>query len=533
MKFMKMKKAVLLLCLTGLSAPALNAALTVKVRNVSNNAVATKVDFGTNLGIDSYRSAQQYLDIGYPVDGVQRTLRLYTNNTGFLGGGGDPSGMISTDNVKRIPMAWVSSATAPSGGIAFSSSSESVFLPIVDINDSQFDLKKDSAIVTQSTGGVTYVYLGARVSSGSPRGDYKAKLVVELVSSVSDAGVPRISHSPVSRVFFANRPLVFMCTIDEDVQLASSVFHYRMSGDVQYSSVSLVLTQNPRNPFQWFAQVSLPPGQVRLGPLNYYFEASDGFSHGFSGSSMTPHSTDILGEYASVSDPMPAGGGRITMSDGDARFGSTYLDMKSGCESGGVNMTSRKVNPMSLPGISGTPGLIIYEFHPERPCNFTKRAEIALKYDDENGDGIVDGTNIQVKDLKLYWWDNFEWRYIGGASEKNSRLVKAGLTHLSVFGLFAGVLDPDFRPREKIITPNGDGMNDIAVFDGLDGQPYYFTVKIMDIQGRQIRTLEQFGRWDGRDDQGNTVEGGVYLYQISLNEGFGGRTVSGLITVAK
>ena len=531
-----MKRAALLLSAilwtSGLSA----GQLSVKVRNVSNNAVVTQADFGGTSAHHLYNSCQQYLDIGYPSDGVQRTLRIYSNNKDYSGAGGDHSGLISTDTVKRVPMVWIDTFAVVPGGIAFSSVTESSFTPIVDINDADFDAKKDSAVVSMSTGGATYVYLGAKLSTGAVNGNYKAKLVIELASSVSDSGAPKITHTPHPRIFSSSgRPLIFTCIVNEDVQIATAALHYRMNGEVAYSSAPLTFTQNPRNPFQWFAESQIPAGAVKIGPMSYYFEASDGFSDGFAGSTTTPYVTEILAEYSAVEDPMPRGGGQIVMFDGDARFGSTELDMPTGCGNGDVTMTSRKVNPQSLPTLRGNTPFLVYEFHPDRPCDFVQRAQIALKYEDSDGDGLVDGTNIQVKNLKLFWWDNFEWRYIGGAADPNTHVVRAGLTHLSTFGLFDGSgFNVDYKPREKIITPaTQDGKNDVAVFDGLDGQPFYFTIKIFDMQGRCVRTLTQFGRWDGRDDQGNIVEGGVYLYQVHVNEAFGGRTVSGLITVAK
>jgi flagellar hook assembly protein FlgD len=49
------------------------------------------------------------------------------------------------------------------------------------------------------------------------------------------------------------------------------------------------------------------------------------------------------------------------------------------------------------------------------------------------------------------------------------------------------------------------------------------TVKIFNTTGQEIRTLAngafqagyQTLRWDGRDQSGNVVAGGVYLYQIT------------------
>ena len=85
----------------------------------------------------------------------------------------------------------------------------------------------------------------------------------------------------------------------------------------------------------------------------------------------------------------------------------------------------------------------------------------------------------------------------------------------------------DIRPLQRIITPNGDGVNDTVTFNGLADQE---SVKIYDIRGRRMRTLTgPKWVWDGRTDEGGIVESGVYIYQYMSQ----GQRVSGVIAVAK
>ena len=83
---------------------------------------------------------------------------------------------------------------------------------------------------------------------------------------------------------------------------------------------------------------------------------------------------------------------------------------------------------------------------------------------------------------------------------------------------------------ERIITPNGDGINDVAHFSGLvDGD----IVHIFDVRGRRVRTINASTnsptQWDGRNDGGSIVDSGVYIYQYESQ----GSRVSGVIVVAK
>ena len=85
------------------------------------------------------------------------------------------------------------------------------------------------------------------------------------------------------------------------------------------------------------------------------------------------------------------------------------------------------------------------------------------------------------------------------------------------------------RPTQKIITPNGDGTNDLALFSFDHDES--ITVEIFSVQGHRVRSLIGAGQlsWDGRDNSGEIVESGVYMYQYKYK----GSRISGLIAVAK
>jgi len=87
-------------------------------------------------------------------------------------------------------------------------------------------------------------------------------------------------------------------------------------------------------------------------------------------------------------------------------------------------------------------------------------------------------------------------------------------------------------------TPNGDGVNDYCqfMFPGLGVRDA--TIKIYDVRNVLVRTLEvargrkakEDSRWDGRDNAGNPVPQGVYLYVI---ESEGEILCDGTVTVAR
>lgn len=163
-----------------------------------------------------------------------------------------------------------------------------------------------------------------------------------------------------------------------------------------------------------------------------------------------------------------------------------------------------------------------YEFTP-KGLVFRKPVKLIINY---RYYGVTDEDK-----LRIYFWDGYEWRYVGGNVDKTNKTVTTYISHFSVYALFAATVTPEYKPREKIITPAlKDGINDVATFDGLSGKDV--EIKIFDITGRKIKSINVLKKgniWDGTDEYGNIVESGVYIYQFELD----GKTYSGTITVAK
>ena len=93
-------------------------------------------------------------------------------------------------------------------------------------------------------------------------------------------------------------------------------------------------------------------------------------------------------------------------------------------------------------------------------------------------------------------------------------------------------------------TPNNDGVNDEAVFDFdlfLLTTETRIEVILFDLSGRVVRRLdplfsragEQRLSWDGRDDAGDRVPPGLYLYQLTVDsDSQENKTVLGTLGVA-
>ena len=87
-------------------------------------------------------------------------------------------------------------------------------------------------------------------------------------------------------------------------------------------------------------------------------------------------------------------------------------------------------------------------------------------------------------------------------------------------------------------TPNGDGMNDYCqfTFDGIGEREA--TIYIHDMYSREVKrinvpagaTAKWVARWDGRDDKGNPLPPGIYLYTI---ESIGEKVCEGSVVIAR
>ncbi len=255
-----------------------------------------------------------------------------------------------------------------------------------------------------------------------------------------------------------------------------------------------------------------------------------------------------VGVQASASQVFDGRGGRFVLPDGNPNDGQTTLDIPAGVLRQPTVITIDEVAPNNpaLPQASVGSGLASFaasglsdpvaiyrlDAQPRTSGSFL----LSLLYPDfdfsSGQTGKLGTTGQPEQKATIVWWDGFKWRRLGGAVNAASNLIA---TRIGAFNYMAIVpaapLTPaERRPLEKILTPNGDGVNDTAVF-ALGDIIQNVQIEIFDVTGHRVKTVNsaQLLSWDGRDESGQLVESGVYIYQYEVD----GQRISGLIAVAK
>lgn len=172
--------------------------------------------------------------------------------------------------------------------------------------------------------------------------------------------------------------------------------------------------------------------------------------------------------------------------------------------------------------------------------SFPHKVELVIKYEVE--DGYIKNTSIPVSlaksKLGICWWNGLEWIKLGGTINETAQTISILTDHLSTYAIMSTRNATKLTLTNRfpaIISPNGDNINDICFFFYENPNNKDITGRIYDLSGSLIVSQLPAGpvtnslKWDGKDDYGNTVESGIYIYQLQG----GDELISGTVVVAK
>jgi len=168
-----------------------------------------------------------------------------------------------------------------------------------------------------------------------------------------------------------------------------------------------------------------------------------------------------------------------------------------------------------------------------------RTAELTLFYDDS--DPVLAGVKSE-KNLAIFNWDEkaHGWKLVGGKVDIVKNFITVNLNYISTFAIFEAYPSTlEVKWSNNPFSPNGDGIADNTTIIINLGQEtnVQAKVEIFDYTGKLIRTLIQEETqsgyisilWDGKDENGDRVEIGPYIYQVNV----GKKIRNGAIIVAR
>ena len=227
-------------------------------------------------------------------------------------------------------------------------------------------------------------------------------------------------------------------------------------------------------------------------------------------------------------------GGMITLVSGDQSKTDTNLVIAKDAFTGTKNFTieEHSVDDYGAP-VNAPANTSVKVVNPDKPIKLFK----------VTGDSFEDVTfNISYPEMTSR--DNFTLKM--GTSEStiteivpvtsvdtNRKIVSAKINKSGFYALFTDVVlvDNDYRPSKRVIVKariaqSGGGFKFNHLKEG-------DSVKIYNVNGKKIRTItsgtDDGFTWDGKNDSGQYVESGTYIYQIKVD----GKVISGTIAFVK
>ncbi len=153
---------------------------------------------------------------------------------------------------------------------------------------------------------------------------------------------------------------------------------------------------------------------------------------------------------------------------------------------------------------------------------------------------VVMPNNGVSKKISMFWNNGVDWIKLGGDVDQNAQVVTVQTSRLGSYQLREASQLGDaslVQVYPRIITPNGDGANDVAIFQfgELTLDLGSLSGEIFDITGAKVAPLKPGPdpnstlMWDGKSSYGSVVPAGIYIYQIYAN----GTRVNGTVVVAR
>ncbi|MDR0676677.1 MAG: gliding motility-associated C-terminal domain-containing protein [Elusimicrobiota bacterium] len=346
-----------------------------------------------------------------------------------------------------------------------------------------------------------------------------------------------IEHIPINTIYGLNSNITFTIDIMSDIDIKKATIFYKYSEEAEFKSRDFddlnKLEETTINAYK--GNVIITDSELnKIGDFEYYIEVEDetGLKHIWNlKNASNPQKVAIISDLGEIIITPEGGVYPLYGTNGNILLS---LNVPSDAVSTPTKVTITQKELSSDKYFNGNNPAVAYEFLPS--LEFKKPIIMDFRYLDANNDNKVDNLDREVDsadNLRAYLLEGDKWELIGGKIDKLEKNVSFKTTHLSVYALFYTKLDKAaYRPKYRIFTPNGDGINDKILFNNLDNEK--LTLKFFDINGRKVRELKEAPyEWNGRDASGRLVESGLYIYQFKVKIDEKDQYVNGTVALAK
>ena len=246
----------------------------------------------------------------------------------------------------------------------------------------------------------------------------------------------------------------------------------------------------------------------------------------------------------------PVEGGRIVSNDDPL----TYIDIPANSQKREMTFALGQLQEWELP-LSSQPATVVRAYTLEAVDKDGKQVKILdgpitlVIHTSTNGTDVLDSggltTGIKVSEasnrLSMGYWNERYWVKLGGRIDKsnndNDVTISTKVSHLSKYAIVTKEATQSIAIN---VSPNpftpasSDSRFNRVNFSFNNENNEEVELKIWDLTAGLVRTIREYGTssisWDGRNEYGEIVEGGVYIWQLKVGKDVAGK---GTVVVAK
>jgi gliding motility-associated-like protein len=386
---------------------------------------------------------------------------------------------------------------------------------------------------------LNYIILSDESSSSSITNEFQIDDIKWLSPKVEK---PSITHTAITSLV-KGQSLQLKANISVNNYIPTVYLHYKLNSSA-WSKVEMPVTLVSPNLYSavynlssdYFNQVT-----DKANSFSYCIEVVDSTNESLAywndKNESTPQQFNIQLVDTPKEEIIGSNGATLIKTDNATNIDLVTLIVPQGALNTNTSITITKKNITDIAQLDSRNATVAYQFSPA--LNFNKPVTLVLSYPNTANDGLVDnleeGYNDATK-LRVYYLneqnDN-KWDLVGGLVNTSNKTITFQTNHFSTYAVFYTDLNKEsYKPKYRIFTPNGDGVNDKVIFPNLDD--VNVEIKILDVNAKKVRDIKQRPyEWDGKDNFGNIVESGTYIYQFKIKIKDKDEYINGTLALAK